>query len=254
MNNKGFTLVELLVTLVISAVISAAIFLMYKSQVQTQATQLAVAEMQQQARAAMMMLEDEIRTAGTDATGNARAGFVAINQTDVHFTRDITGGLGMDGTGDNIDNDRDGQTDEIDEWYNGEIDLPSPGAPDFYDPQEDISYFMEAGAGPRSLLRQTDLSSTAPASTPQRVADNVEVLDFVYLQEDGTVTASANNVRAVQVTLIVTSDNPVLLRKQRDTTNYQNLQGTQILAAPNDFRRRIILSSEIRVRNSGLDA
>lgn len=247
MDNRGHTLIELLIALSIASVMSAIIYMMFESQVRTQLTQLAIAELHQQGRAAMMLLEDEIRIAGADPTGYSKAGFVVINPNEIHFTRDITGGLGIDGSGDNIDNDRDGQIDENDEWYNGDIDLPIPP----YDPQEDIRYFLTAGAGPRPLMRQTAFSSATP-STPQRVADNVQVIDFEYIDSDGAVTADPNKVHAVQVTLIVCSDSPVLMRKHRDLTNYQNLQGDVILPAPNDFRRRLILSSEVRVRNIGL--
>ena len=77
------------------------------------------------------------------------------------------------------------------------------------------------------------------------MADNVQALNFVY-----TVTAA--DIRAVQVTLVVRSDNPVLMRDQTDRTVYTNLQGTTILPAQNDTIRRIMLSTEIRVRNTGI--
>lgn len=251
MNNKGFTLIEVLVALAISAVLSGAVYFMYQSQVQTQLTQLAISEMHQQARAAMMLMEGDIRMAGSDPLGTADAGFVTIAADEIHFTRDITGGLGPNGNGDNLDNDKDGQIDEIDEWYNGVIDNRDSGS--FYFPQEDVRYALNPNG---RLVRQTGSISFIPSGTPpgeDLVATNVDALDFEYLNELGAVTADPDDVRAVLVTLIVSSDNPVLMRNQTDTTNYVNSRGKPIFTAPGDLRRRIILTSEIRVRNTGLD-
>jgi len=231
MNQKGFTLIELMVSLAVASIVMAAVYLMYHSQLQTNATQLATVEMSQHARAAIMLLEREIRSAGTDPTGYANAGFLpATNANVIHFTRDLGGG-----ELDSIDNDKDGQTDEGDEWYDAELN----------DPNENIRYALTG----TSLGRET-----GGAGGLQRVADNVEVLNFVYLDASGNPTATLADTRAVQVTIIARSDNPVLMRDQTDRTVYRNLQGQIILdksAAP-DTIRRIMLSSEIRVRNMGL--
>jgi len=242
------------VSLAVAGIVMGAVYMMYQAQLQTQATQLATVEMNQHARAALMLLEREIRSAGTDPTGYAGAGFVQADSFALRFTRDIIGGYDpSSGSGDGIDNDKDGQTDEPDEWYDAQV--TSPGL-------EDVTYALTSDGPPGS---EDGIADSFPCSLGrdigsglQRVADNVEVLNFVYLDSAGAVLDLVTNpsdidkIRSVQVTIILRSDNPVLMRKQRDQTTYTNLQGTTILPAPNDFIRRVMLSTEIRVRNTGL--
>ena len=67
-NRKGFTLVELMIAMVISLIIMAAIFSAHQVQQKTYAAQNQVTEMQQNLRAAMDFLLREIRMAGYDPT------------------------------------------------------------------------------------------------------------------------------------------------------------------------------------------
>jgi type IV pilus assembly protein PilW len=104
MNRKGFTLIELLVAMVVASIVMAAIYSVYRSQTQTYRTQQLVAQMQQNMRAALYLLEREIRMAGYSVTDPpAPAGFVqnfaslgsphdgsgaAIDATNIAFTVD----------------------------------------------------------------------------------------------------------------------------------------------------------------------
>ncbi len=69
-NKKGFTLVELMITMVISLIIMGAIFSAYQIQQKTYAAQNQVTEMQQNIRVAMDFLLREIRMAGYDPAQN----------------------------------------------------------------------------------------------------------------------------------------------------------------------------------------
>lgn len=62
-NKNGFTLIELLVALAIAGLISTAIFAAYNSQEKVHKTQQLVAEMQQNAKAAMLIVSREVRMA-----------------------------------------------------------------------------------------------------------------------------------------------------------------------------------------------
>lgn len=76
------------------------------------------------------------------------------------------------------------------------------------------------------------------------VAENIEALDFVYLNESGAVTATLADIRTIQFALVVRAETPDL--KYVDTNTYTNLQGTTILAPPGDnFRRRLYRSSVV---------
>ena len=76
-NRKGFTLIELCVAMAIASFVMAAIYSVYRAQTESHRNQQLVVEMQQNMRAAMYLLEREIRMAGYSAAlPRADAGFV----------------------------------------------------------------------------------------------------------------------------------------------------------------------------------
>jgi hypothetical protein len=82
------------------------------------------------------------------------------------------------------------------------------------------------------------------------VAENIDALDFRYLDENGAITASAMLVRSIQITIVARTGRGDL--GYQDTTDYRNLQGATILPAPNDSFRRKTLATNIKCRNLGL--
>jgi type IV pilus assembly protein PilW len=90
--NNGFTLIELMAAIAISAAVMAGIYSMFIVQQRTQVAEQVAVDMQQTVRAAMYMMERDIRMAGFDPT--------------------VTWGF------DGLDNDGDGDTDESDEKQN----------------------------------------------------------------------------------------------------------------------------------------
>ncbi len=253
-DQNGFTLVEMLVAMAISSIMLAVIVVTYQSQAQSHMTQQEVVDMHQNARAALDLMAREIRMAGLDPTGNAGAGIYAAGATSayLHFSRDFTGG-----ESDGADNDSDGTIDEADEWYDGAVGTGN----------EEIEYRLSNDANndgvadgfPCSLQRRVSIS-TSPGSPWQNVADNIEALNFVYLDASSAVipapVSSANlaNIRSIQVTIIARSNNPVMMRKFTDRNVYANQQGTVLLnkSASPDTVRRIELTTTIQCRNLGL--
>lgn len=67
-NNLGFTLLELMIAMVIASIVAAAIMMSFDSQQKTQVNQQLVVEMQQEARAALYLMQQDIRMAGYDET------------------------------------------------------------------------------------------------------------------------------------------------------------------------------------------
>ena len=67
-SHDGFTLVELMIAMAIAGIIVAAIFMTFTSQQKSQVTQQLVVDMQQNTRAALFMMQREIRMAGFDPT------------------------------------------------------------------------------------------------------------------------------------------------------------------------------------------
>jgi len=116
-----------------------------------------------------------------------------------------------------------------------------------------------------SLYTDTDgiqkLGRNTGAGT-RAVADNIDVIDFVYLDKDGNdldegggnviSPAGIAKIRSVQVTVVArTGIQDVTYTNTDDYYNQHDL-GTPLLAAPNDHFRRKLLSTNIKFRNLGL--
>ena len=88
-NAQGFTLVELMLTLVISTLIIASISVSYTAQQKSQVVQDQVIEMQQNLRAAMAIFTSEIRMAGyRPPRVTINPGIVTATKGRVRFTWD----------------------------------------------------------------------------------------------------------------------------------------------------------------------
>ena len=92
-NRAGFTLIEIMVAMAISGVLLATIYKVYQSQLQTYTTQQQVVQMQQSMRAALYLMERDIRLAGYAPLGGLATPIVTIaNNDEIKFSMDITGG------------------------------------------------------------------------------------------------------------------------------------------------------------------
>ncbi len=215
--SQGFTIVELLVSLAIAGVVSAGIYMTFYSQQKSYVTQTAVAAMQQNLRAAMHLLEHDIRMAGYDPEGTAGAGILSASTASARVSMDITDDAG---TG-----EPDGDTD---------------------DAGEDVTYYLydADGDGGSDLGRQTS-AGVAMA------AENLDALDFVYLDSDGAVTTTPAEIRSVQVSVVARIGRPDPGYTNSDS--YRNQQGTVIYTAPGDGFRRGLLTAQVKCRNLGLE-
>lgn len=217
-NSKGFTLVEILVALALSAVVLSAIYSVYIAQQKAYIVQEEVAKMQQNLRAALLMMAGELRMAGYDPTGNAGAGIVSIATAphSIRFTKDISG--------------------------NGAI----------AENGEDITYSLVSVGGVNKLIR--DDASVAATNEQKAVAENLEVLDLVYLDQNNAKivnpAAHINDIRSIEITLVARSK-----RSEEKYTNnfiYRNQQNNNIFGPAGDNVRRSKLTMAVRCRNLGL--
>lgn len=236
--NKGFTLIELLIVIVLLGLISTAIYEVYLGQKKAHEINEEVAAIQENIRASMYYMEDELKQAGLDPSRNAGAGIIVADVSTIRFTLDETGGVN-----DGIDNDKDDTIDDPDEWYDGSTD----------DAREDVTYSLyDSGAdGDMDLGRRVGIGVNAP------VADNIDVLNIVYLDNNGAVvgpppltTDQIATVRSVEITLVARSEKA--FPDYTDTQSYSNRQGEVLLPVPNDHFRRLSMTTAIKLRNIGL--
>jgi len=90
-NESGLTLVELMIVLVLSLFLMAAVYLTFQVQKGTSDTQHEVVAVQQDVRALMDIMARDIRMAGCDPTMNSNAGLLAAqcSSTGIGFTMDL---------------------------------------------------------------------------------------------------------------------------------------------------------------------
>jgi len=171
LTDRGFTLVELLVAMVISLVVMTAIYSTYASQQRSYIVQEQVGAMQQNLRGAIYFMAREARMAGYDPTGSGNFGITDIRLKDIDDNLDVNGNSSLELT---IDQDGDGSLGGSNETiYYCIYDSPVT-APD----------------------GKTDLARRSGAGR-QLLAENIEALGFAYAFDDngdGQLDTSGGNV------------------------------------------------------------
>ncbi len=226
-SDQGFTLVELIVGMAISALVMTAIYATFRNQHETYIHQGLVAATQQNLRAGMLYMEREIRMAGSDPLGSAGAGISVADANSISFTLDYRGTA--DGS------DADGFAD---------------------DKNEDITYAL---SNEGNLVRTIPIPG--PSTRTDIIAENIGALDFVYLDgasppnvlnEDLTDTAAGDiaSIRSVQITMVAKADQG--LPGYFYTKTHSNQQGDVIYGPTNDNINSRAMTVTIKVRNLGL--
>ena len=137
MDHQGFTLVEILIALAISAVLLSGVYATFNSQRKAYITQDQVAAMQQNMRGAIHLMQREIRLAGHDPTLNDRCRHRHHERRrhPDHHGHPGRGLQGSDPDGDITDPDEDITYSLFDCDGDGDLDLtasrrhPGPGQP-----------------------------------------------------------------------------------------------------------------------------
>jgi type IV pilus assembly protein PilW len=223
--NSGVTLTELLIALALTGIVAGAIYNIFISQGKAYTIQSEVAEMQQNLRAGIFMMEREIRMVGYDPTRAADAQILTAAPGQLEFTADLNG---------------DGVTD---------------------DPNEHMIYTLydTDADGTSDALGRNDVNSGAGT---QLLAENIDQLNYVYL--DGSRNALNDmatsvdpavlpDIRSIQVTMVARSGAIDSNYTDNETYQNQNPGGSEVIyTAPGDNFRRRLLSTEIKCRNLGL--
>ncbi len=230
--SSGFTLVELMLTVIISTFIIAAIYSAYVLQSRVANNQVTVVELQQNIRAATEILTRDIRMAGYTLSSTGNPGFVDAvtfsnggsltehvftNASQISFTTDLNG----DGIIEQATTDTNGD---------GRVDMSD---------MEQISYRMNG----TTLERY---STTSGFIEWQDVAENIEKVEFHYLDSKGNATAELDEIESVQISILATAN-----RVDSDFINsksYITASGVEWSGGNDNFRRRFLVTS-IRCRN-----
>ena len=232
-NQRGFSLIEIMVALGMSTVIIGLVVATLISQQKNHVTQDTLVDMQQNLRAAMEVLGGDLQMAGYDPTGNAGATFLIADRAELQFQVD----------------------------RNGDGDFINVGPPATADTGELIRYALTSDANRDGVADGTpcDLGRELDGGGLQALAENIDALNFVYFDRNGTVlptpVADMSLISSVQLTIVARSGRtvPGFFIRHRDTTVYHNRQGTTILAAPNDDFRRVAVMHEFKCRNLQLN-
>jgi type IV pilus assembly protein PilW len=216
----GFTLVELMMAMTISAIVMSAVFSTYFAQQKSHRVQQQTAELQQNLRTAMYFIEREVRMAGCDPTERTGAGIVTAQTSLLRFTSDING--------------------------NGTIESNEDITYSLYDSGADGD--MDVGRAVRGGIRQP-LALNIDALDFRYLDENGAILDD---DGSGSVTSSRNRIRSVQITIVARTAREDI--QYTDTTTYYNLVDSvnPVLPAQSDGFRRRRLAGEILCRNLGL--
>ena len=231
----GFTLVELLITMVIGGVIITAVYSAYLAQQRTYTEQEQVVEMQQNIRAALDRMTRDIRTAGFDPTRSAGAKITTALPGQFSFTRDITDDAGT------------GPSD-------GKIGPPGPGE------QIDFGFKVSEDADRDGRLDDTNgdgiLNEVASlgrqsnnAGGYQPIAENIQAIEFRYLDKNGNVTANLNKIYALQVSILARAAYPD--PKFTNIMTYKTALGADWGPYNDNVRRRLLVTT-VQCRNMGL--
>jgi type IV pilus assembly protein PilW len=217
--NKGFTLTELLVSIAIFGVIMGSVSSSFYSQQKTFVAQERTAAMQQNLRASIDLMEREIRMAGYDPTGDAGAGIHSAAASAIRITMDTTDDTGSGGP--------DGDTGDV---------------------NEDVTYALFDADGDADMdLARTDANGVGN----QLLAENIDALNFVYLDKNGAPTANISEMISVQITVVANAGRPD--PGYDGSGSFLNQQGQIIFTPPSgDNLRRKLLTAEVKCRNLGL--
>lgn len=225
-DSKGFSLVELMVTLAISSIVLAGIYGVYRAQLKSHVTQNALVEIEQDLRNALYILQRSIRMAGFDPTRQCSPSQIGLlkdfevfglsHDLDDDPKSSSTGiAFSMDANGDQIDPD---------------TKLLVAGAGTIETTDSELIAFRLSG----TKLQKYRVSSNSWMD----VSENINTLVFQYLNDSGGIiglpltTTTVRDVRSVRI--LITAKQP------------------HDLAALADNRSPSSLTATVQIRNTGL--
>jgi len=164
LDKKGFSLIEIMVAIAIMSILSIAMMKTYTGFTRVYTTQEVAAGVQQDLRASLNIMTQDIRMAGFDPTDSDNFGVEVATATNIRITSDTD----MDGAVDDSGFER-------------------------------ITYNFDAGT---NHLQQILCETTGSEST-KPVVDNVTNVAFTYFDEDNNITATLADIRTVTISMTI---------------------------------------------------
>ena len=218
--DQGFTLVELLIAMVVAGIITMATYSVYVVQLRHYTAQNQVTAMQQNLRAALNLMTRDIRMAGYDGESSSAGTIVAAKPDLFYFTFDL---------------DEDGQVNDSGEHI----------AYDLYD-SDGISTLGRTSDD--ATISISDASGSWLATGHQPLAENIEELEFHYLDDNDNVTTDESEVSTVVISILARADyeDP----RFNNTMTYTTAGGNDWVC--DDHYRRRFQTMTVELRNAGL--
>jgi len=233
-NKNGFTIIEILLAILISSVLLGAVFMVFSNQQKSYVTNDKITEMQQNLRAAIIIMAQDIREAGCDPSGKANAGVETATIGRFQITKDIAGHATK---GSQSDEDTDDANENIALGFSNANDGNSNGIAD---------------GGAADWSTPANLGRDIGGGF-QPIAENIEAVEFNYILIDDTTTTGPstsqyNDIIAVQISILARASSPEqgFLNPLTYTTAAGNAWGPF-----NDSFRRRFVTTTIQCRNLG---
>jgi type IV pilus assembly protein PilW len=172
-NKKGFTAVELLISLAILSMTLGAIYSLYMSFIRQCTNEGVKINVQQSVRSSLDMMTRDIRMAGLDPEGTGDFGIVAVTSQRIQFT---------------ADKDMDGELDDADATDG--IDLPDT---------EHMAYEYDG----ISTLRMMLYKANGNLELSDEVVENVTDLTFTYYNSADETTSDLDAIRTVDIRMTI---------------------------------------------------
>ena len=172
-NKKGFTAIELMISLAILSIALSSIYSLYMSFIRTCTKEGVKIRVQQSVRSGLDMMIRDIRLAGLDPEGTGDFGIIAVTPQRIQFT---------------ADRDMDGELDDADATDG--IDLPD---------MENMAYVYDGNSTLKMFLYEAD----GNPETDEVMAENVTDLTFTYYNSNDDTTSNLDEIRTVDIQMTI---------------------------------------------------
>ena len=172
-NKKGFTAVELLVSLAILSLTLGSIYSLYMSFIRTCTKEGVKVNVQQGVRSSLDMMIRDIRLAGLDPTGTDAFGIIAVTPQRIQFT---------------ADRDMDGEMDGAD--VSDGIDATD---------MENMAFDYDGNSTVTMSLYKAD----GTLELSDTMVENVTDLSFEYFNSDDDTTSVLEDIRTVEIRMTI---------------------------------------------------